>query len=128
MINHAGALDLTQTIQVYLFRNLSVHIFRFSIFFNSNFFDPVPCIDKNRLKLGMLIEIEIFEKVKIEPFPKFKYRYLQTQLNIFFHLLIILYCILSIIPIKGLIIKIGNNEGFTYTIFLFRLDKYLFKW
>ena len=53
-------------------------------FLNLNYFDPVPRIDKNRLKLGMLIEIEIFEKVKIEPFPKFKYRYLQTQPNIFF--------------------------------------------
>ena len=77
------------------------------------------------LKLGTLIEIAIFEKVKIEPLSKFKYRYLRTQLNILFHSLISLYCILSIIPIKGLIIKI---EGFTYTIFLFRLDKYLLKW
>ena len=91
-----------------------------------NYFDPVPRIEKNRLKLGRLIEIEIFEKVKIEPFPKFKYRYLQTQLNTFFHLLISLYCILSIIPIKGLIIKIRNNEGFTCTIFLFRLNKYFY--
>ena len=52
-------------------------------FLNLNYFDPVPRIDKNRLKLGMLIELEIFKKIKIEPFPKFKYRNLRTHLNIF---------------------------------------------